>query len=77
VLVARVNDHVGLWRHVAHAVAGCPQFQAVRLVTITAGDAGVIHSALDKGAVDIHLVVDLSVRVIHTCIEQSWQVMIE
>ena len=61
----------------ADAIAGGSQGQAVWLMTITAGDTGVIHLALYKGAVNVDLIVYLTISMIHAFIQKPGQVMIQ
>jgi hypothetical protein len=58
----------------AERVALGAQRQAVRVVTVRACDAGVLHAALNKGAVFEHLAVDLAVGMVETRLKQCRQV---
>ena len=72
-LVMRMGGDIELRRLMAlqaDPVAGRPQARAVRLVAIGAGDAGMVHPALQERAVFIDLVADLAVGEIESGVEQ-------
>ena len=48
----------------AQRIAFGDQLIAVGFMTICTDNPGGVHLALDKGAIDIHLVTDLAVRVV-------------
>lgn len=58
----------------AERVAFDVQLAAVGLVTVRAGYAFGMHSALKKGSVDIDLIQDLAIVVIETCFDEAQQV---
>ena len=61
----------------ADAIAGEFQFQAVWLMTVTAGHPGVMHLALYERAVDVDFVLDLTVGVVQALVQESGQVVIQ
>ena len=79
-LVVMVLRHVEFCRHVAltaQRVAVRMQLGAMRVVAIGAGDARVIHAALQERAVFVDFAVDLPVGVIKARLEQRRQIAVE
>ena len=68
---------VGLVALQAHAVSGQAQLQRVRVVAITAGNPGLVHLALQEGAMHKDFVLNLSVRVIKALIQGGPQVVFD
>ena len=60
----------------AYGIAFPPHLQAVRIVTILTGNTFTIHLALQKGPVDVNLILDLPVRVIERILQQRRTVRI-
>src|SRR5690242_18847601 len=54
----------------AHAIALAAQLCAMRLVAIAAGDACMVHAALEEGAVFIYLVTNLPVGEIQPLLDE-------
>jgi len=46
------------------------------IVAITANDSGVIHPALDEGAVFVHFALDLTVDKVEILVKQSYPIVI-
>ena len=61
----------------AEPIALRAERQTVRLMAIGAGDAGMIHAALDERAIFEHLAVDLPIGMIEIGLKQRGQVGIE
>ena len=61
----------------AEPIALRAERQTVRLVAIGAGDAGMIHAALDERAIFEHFAVDLPIGMIEAGLEQGGQIGIE
>ena len=53
------------------------QFQAVGIVTVAAGDAGLVHPALQEGTINIYLVKHMSVRVIQRWIYERGHIVVQ
>ena len=61
----------------ADRVARCPQFGGVGIVTVTARHALVVHAALSERAVDVYLILNLSVHEIETVLERQGEIFVE
>ena len=76
-MVFRLSVHLRLVALGADAVARRPQLQTVGLVTVAADHPGLMHAALDKGAVDKDLVADLPIVVIQRLFGQRQAVGVQ
>ena len=61
----------------AEPIALLAERQTVRLMAIGAGDAGMIHAALDERAIFEHFAIDLPIGMIEAGLEQCGQIGIE
>ena len=68
---------VGLVTLYAHAVSGQAQLQRVRVVAVTAGNPGLVHLALQEGAMHKDFVLNLPVRVIKALIQGGQQIVLD
>ncbi len=68
---------VGLMTLQAHAVTRQTQFQRMGVVAVAAGHAGLIHLALQEGAVHKDFVLNLSIRVVKPLIQRRQQVVFD
>jgi hypothetical protein len=60
---------VGLMASAAQGVALQAKLRAVPIVAVAANHAGCVHLALDKGAVNVHLISDLTVVEVKQLVE--------
>ena len=61
----------------AEPIALLAERQTVRLMAIGAGDAGMIHAALDERAIFEHFAIDLPIGMIEAGLDQCGQIGIE
>ena len=80
VLVRDVDRHLFIRARVAREterIAGEPSLSRVRVVAVGTRYAGLRHTALQEGPVDIDLIQDVAVVVIQTIADQCRSVLIE
>ena len=73
----RTSNFAGMWHCAQSALPSARSCRAVRLVAVRAGDAGMVHPALQERAVFEHLAVDLAVGMVQARLQQRRQVGVE
>ena len=77
VVVSRYIVGGGLMALRAYRVTIRSQLRRVRVVAIAADNTGLLHLALDKRTVNVNLIEDLPVRVVHRLLKQTQRVRIQ